>query len=55
MKLDIGIETEAYAFYLNAPRDHFRHEELVQFEADMDKAQAQMERAWLEASIELAS
>jgi hypothetical protein len=46
---DIGAETEAYAAYLNAPRNVLDHEEQALFDQDLLKARAAMERAWLEA------
>jgi hypothetical protein len=46
----ISDEVEAYAAYLNAPRDHLRHEEQVLMDEDLGKARAAMERAWLEAN-----
>jgi len=46
---DVGAETEAYAAYLNAPRNVLDHDEQVLFDQDLRKARAAMERAWLEA------
>lgn len=57
MTLNVGDEVEAYAAYLNArPRasEQMRHEELEQFDQDLGKARAQMERAWLENGIRQA-
>jgi hypothetical protein len=47
---DIGVATEAYAAYLNAPRGMLDTEEQVLFDEDMARARAAMERAWLEAT-----
>jgi hypothetical protein len=47
---DVGIATEAYAAYLNAPRGVLDHEEQVLFDQDMARARAAMERAWLEST-----
>ncbi len=46
---DVGAETEAYAAYLNAPRNVLDHDEQALFDQDLLKARAAMERAWLEA------
>jgi hypothetical protein len=46
---DVGAEIEAYAAYLNAPRDVLDQDEQVLFDQDLLKARAAMERAWLEA------
>jgi hypothetical protein len=46
---DVGAETEAYAAYLNAPRNVLDHDEQTLFDQDLLKARAAMERAWLEA------
>jgi hypothetical protein len=46
---DIGAETEAYAAYLNAPRNVLDNDEQALFDEDLLKARAAMERAWLEA------
>ena len=46
---DVGAATEAYAAYLNAPRDVLDHDEQALFDQDLLKARAAMERAWLEA------
>ena len=47
---DVGIATEAYAAYLNAPRGVLDREEQVLFDQDMARARAAMERAWLESN-----
>ncbi len=46
---DIGMATEAYAAYLNAPRGVLDGEEQVLFDEDMARARAAMELAWLES------
>jgi hypothetical protein len=46
---DVGLATEAYAAYLNAPRGVLDSEEQQLFDEDLAKARAAMERAWLEA------
>jgi len=46
---DISAATEAYAAYLNAPRDVLDTDEQQLFDQDLLKARAAMERAWLEA------
>jgi hypothetical protein len=46
---DVGAATEAYAAYLNAPREFLDDDEQELFEQDLVKARAAMERAWLEA------
>lgn len=48
----LGDATEAYGHYLNArPRavEHFDADALAEYDADLAKAKAQMERAWLES------
>ena len=47
---DVGVATEAYAAYLNAPRGVLDREEQVLFDQDMARARAAMERAWLEST-----
>jgi hypothetical protein len=47
---DVGVATEAYAAYLNAPRGVLDREEQVLFDQDMARARAAMERAWLESN-----
>lgn len=44
----LAAETEAYAVYLNAPRDLFDADELALLNTDTEKARAAMETAWLE-------
>lgn len=47
----LSEDIEAYAAYLNAlpaAREQMRHEDLVEFEQDVEKARAAMEVAWLE-------
>jgi hypothetical protein len=46
---DVGAATEAYAAYLNAPRDVLDSDEQELFDQDLRKARAAMEQAWLEA------
>ena len=46
---DLGAATEAYAAYLNTPRDVLDSDEQLLFDQDLGKARAAMERAWLEA------
>ncbi len=46
---DVGLATEAYAAYVNAPRDVLDIDEQQLFDEDLAKARAAMERAWLEA------
>jgi hypothetical protein len=51
MSPDIAAEIEAYAAKLNGrPRaaDQLRHEELELYDADLAKARARMEQAYLE-------
>lgn len=49
-RLDVGVETEAYAAYLNAGfASDLEEDEHALFVEDKAKAKAQMERAWLEA------
>ena len=50
MNHDVGVATEAYAAYLNAPRGALGREEQVLFDEDLARARAAMERAWLEAT-----
>jgi hypothetical protein len=45
---DVGVATEAYAAYLNAPRGILDSDEQVLFDEDMARARAAMELAWLE-------
>ena len=47
---DVSATTEAFAQYLNAPREHLDPEQRDLLEEDTAKARAQMERAWLEAT-----
>jgi hypothetical protein len=47
---DVGVATEAYAAYLNAPRGILDSDEQVLFDEDMARARAAMELAWLEAT-----
>ena len=47
---DVGVATEAYAAYLNAPRGVLDREEQVLFDEDLARVRAAMERAWLEAT-----
>ena len=47
---DVGVATEAYAAYLNAPRGVLDIEEQVLFDEDLARARAAMERAWLEST-----
>lgn len=47
----VGDATEAYAAYLNAPRDHFDTDEQKLLDEDTDKAREAMEIAWLEAQF----
>jgi hypothetical protein len=47
---EVGVETEAYAAYLNAPRGMLDSDEQVLFDQDMARARAAMERAWLEST-----
>lgn len=42
-------DIEAYAAYLNVPRDRFEDAEQEMFDEDLEKARAAMERSWLEA------
>jgi hypothetical protein len=46
---DVGAATEAYAAYVNAPRQVLDTDEQVLFDQDLMRARAAMERAWLEA------
>jgi hypothetical protein len=47
---DVGVATEAYAAYLNAPRGVLDREEQVLFDEDLARARAAMELAWLEST-----
>ena len=47
---DVGVATEAYAAYLNAPRGILDSEEQTLFDEDMARARAAMELAWLEST-----
>jgi hypothetical protein len=47
---DVGVATEAYAAYLNAPRGILDTEEQSLFDEDLARARAAMERAWLEST-----
>jgi hypothetical protein len=47
--LDVGMATEAYAAYLNAPRGILDSDEQMLFDEDMARARAAMELAWLES------
>ncbi len=47
---DVGVATEAYAAYLNAPRGILDSEEQTLFDEDLARARAAMELAWLEAT-----
>ncbi len=47
---DVGVATEAYAAYLNAPRGVLDSEEQMLFDEDLARARAAMERAWLEST-----
>jgi hypothetical protein len=47
---DVGLATEAYAAYLNAPRGVLDADEQVLFDEDLARARAAMERAWLETT-----
>lgn len=47
---DVGVATEAYAAYLNAPRGVLGTDEQMLFDQDMARARAAMERAWLEST-----
>jgi hypothetical protein len=46
---DVGLATEAYAAYVNAPRGVLDSDEQQLFDEDLAKARAAMELAWLEA------
>ncbi|HTP22991.1 MAG TPA: hypothetical protein VMJ65_25510 [Solirubrobacteraceae bacterium] len=46
---DVGAATEAYAAYVNAPREVLDSDEQRLFDQDVVRARAAMERAWLEA------
>ena len=50
MSHDVGVATEAYAAYLNAPRWVLDSDEQLLFDEDMARARAAMERAWLEST-----
>ena len=47
---DVGVATEAYAAYLNAPRGILDSDEQTLFDEDMARARAAMELAWLEST-----
>ncbi|HTX11578.1 MAG TPA: hypothetical protein VME22_23345 [Solirubrobacteraceae bacterium] len=47
---DVGVATEAYAAYLNAPRGILDTDEQMLFDEDMARARAAMELAWLEST-----
>ncbi len=47
---EVGVATEAYAAYLNAPRGVLDSDEQVLFDEDVARARAAMERAWLEST-----
>jgi hypothetical protein len=47
--LDVGMATEAYAAYLNAPRGILDSDEQLLFDEDLARARAAMELAWLES------
>lgn len=47
---NLGAATEAYAAYLNTPRDVLDIDEQLLFDEDLERARAEMERAWLEAT-----
>jgi hypothetical protein len=47
---DVGVATEAYAAYLNAPRGILDSDEQMLFDEDMARARAAMELAWLEST-----
>ena len=51
---DLANETEAYAAYLNAPRDALRFEERLLLDEDTRKAKAAMEAAWLGRTLMLS-
>lgn len=49
--MTVGEATEAYAAYLNArarAASHYEPEQLAEFDADLAKAAAAMQLAWLE-------
>ena len=53
---DLSADIEAYAHYLNArPRavEQFDAEALAEYDEDLDRARAAMERSWLESSVAL--
>ena len=47
--MSVAAATEAYASYLNTPRGILDADEQRLHDEDLAKAQAAMERAWLEA------
>jgi hypothetical protein len=47
---DVGVATEAYAAYLNAPRGILDSDEQMLFDEDLARARAAMELAWLEST-----
>jgi hypothetical protein len=51
---DLSNEMEAYAAYLNAPRDALRFEERLLLDEDTMKAKAAMEAAWLDRTMMLS-
>lgn len=56
--MSLADATEAFAAYLNGrPRavEHFDEQALVEYDADLDRARAAMETAWLEHTTTLAS
>jgi hypothetical protein len=46
---DLAAATEAYAAYLNAPREVFDPAEQQMLDEDLAKARAALETAWLQA------
>lgn len=46
---NVGATTEAYAAYINAPRNFLDFEEQLLMNEDIEKARAAMETAWLKA------
>ena len=46
---DIGVTTEAYAAYINAPRNFLDSEEQRLMDEDIEKARTVMELVWLKA------
>jgi hypothetical protein len=49
LPVSVAAATEAYASYLNTPRGILDADEQRLHDEDLAKAQAAMERAWLEA------